>query len=443
MIPLSLVASLGCAPSLAPTWTHDIRPIVSSRCTSCHQEGNIGPFALQTYEEVVQWLEPSVQAVEAGVMPPWDAAPVREYLADPSLTDEEIEALRAWADAGAPYGDEADQAPAVATTQAELDGADVVLEMPEPYPSDPSVPDEYRCFSIPWPGEGAWVDGFEAVPGNLGMVHHLVAFVVPPWLAETADGFTANDGRPGYPCFGGASMDGWEPEDITQTFVASIAGTWVPGAQPDDHAGSGQWIEAGSRIVLQAHYHPSGTSQGQSDQTTLRFRTVAEVDRVSAAVAFLNFGWLLVPETMRIPPGEAEVHHTYRATVAASPGLAVIAPELDPTAPMRLDSLLPHMHRLGTRIEVAHHHEGGTEPLVEIPEYDFDWQRTYELADPVTLDPTDELSVDCWYDNTAERRAQVGAEPAEPVEVGWGEGTDDEMCVALLRVSQARGEEGG
>jgi hypothetical protein len=433
-----LVASLGCAPSLAPTWTADIRPLMSTRCTSCHQQGNIGPFPLQTYEEVVQWLEPSVQAVESGVMPPWDATPAREYLADPSLTDDEIEMLRAWADAGAPYGDEGDSAPAVAQELAALEGADVTLPMPVAYPADPEVPDEYRCFSMPWPGEGAWVDGFEAVPGNLGMVHHLVAFVVPPWLAETADGFASDDGRPGYPCFGGASMDGWEPADITQTFVASIVGTWVPGARPDDHAGSGQWIEAGSRIVLQAHYHPSDTSVEQSDQTTLHFRTVEEVERVSAAVAFLDFQWLLVPETMRIPPGEADVHHVYRAPVGQSPGLAVIAPELDASAPMRLDAVLPHMHRLGTRIEVQHHSAAGSEPIVEIPEYDFDWQRTYELAQPVTLQPEDELSVDCWFDNTAERRGAVGADPAQPVEVGWGEGTDDEMCVALLRVSQTR-----
>jgi hypothetical protein len=448
MIPLLLVASLGCAPSLAPTWTEDIRPLMSSRCTSCHQQGNIGPFALQTYEEVLQWLEPSVQAVEDGVMPPWDAAPVREYRGDPSLTADEIGTLRAWADAGAPYGDESDQAPAQPLALATLEQADVTLQMPLPFPADPDVPDEYRCFAMPWPGESAWVDGFEAVPGNLGMVHHLVAFVVPPWLAETADGFAADDGRPGYPCFGGASMDGWEPADLTETFVASIAGTWVPGATADDHPGSGQWIEAGSRIVLQAHYHPSwhpsGAPEGQSDQTTLRFRTVAEVERISAAVAFLDFLWLLAPETMAIPPGEAGVHHAYRASVGQSPGLAVIAPELDPAAPMRLDAVLPHMHRLGTRIEVAYHPEGGPEgspePVVEIPEYDFDWQRTYELTQPILLQPEDELSVDCWFDNTEQRRASVGAEPVEPVEVGWGEGTDDEMCVALLRVSQAREE---
>jgi hypothetical protein len=46
--------------------------------------------------------------------------------------------------------------------------------------------------------------------------------------------------------------------------------------------------------------------------------------------------------------------------------------------------------------------------------------------------------VDCWFDNTLERRLAAGSQPAEPVDVSWGEGTDDEMCIGLVRLSQAR-----
>ena len=36
------------------TFTKDVAPIVFSHCTSCHRPGEIGPFSLQTYQDVRQ-----------------------------------------------------------------------------------------------------------------------------------------------------------------------------------------------------------------------------------------------------------------------------------------------------------------------------------------------------------------------------------------------------
>ena len=38
--------------SAAPTWHQDVRPVIESSCVNCHQEGAVGGFSLETYEDV-------------------------------------------------------------------------------------------------------------------------------------------------------------------------------------------------------------------------------------------------------------------------------------------------------------------------------------------------------------------------------------------------------
>lgn len=438
---LRLIAALalgvpGCVGTGGPTWTGEVRPLLAERCTGCHSDGNSGPFALSTYDDAVAWLEPSIAAVANGDMPPWDAEPVRAYRGDPSLDPDELTLLARWRDAGTPYGDPDDDAPAVPAVIPGLDRVDVTLTMPEPYAPDPALADDYRCFALPWQGPSAWITGFEGVPGALDSVHHLVAFAAPPWLAAVTDAFDDDQDAPGYPCFGGPSLDGWQPADLSETYVASLVGAWAPGTAPTVQQGSGLWVDAGSVIVLQVHYHP--VPGGGPDQTSLRFRTDADVARAAAAIPFFDPVWLFAPSTLDIEAGDPDAHAAFHAPMIQAPGLAMLAPDLDPSAPMWIDAVLPHMHRLGTRIQVVRERDGvPPEPIVVVEDYDFDWQRSYELVDPVEVLPTDTIATDCWYDNTAARRTAVGADP-EPVDVHWGEGTDDEMCIALFRVSQPR-----
>ena len=44
-------------------------------------------------------------------------------------------------------------------------------------------PNDYRCFFLQWPQEYTerkYVTGFNAIPGNMRSVHHLVAFLISP-----------------------------------------------------------------------------------------------------------------------------------------------------------------------------------------------------------------------------------------------------------------------
>ncbi|MCO6456688.1 MAG: redoxin domain-containing protein, partial [Pirellulaceae bacterium] len=59
----------------AVTFTRDVAPILQQHCVECHRPGEIGPFALTDYDQVVGWAEMILEVVEQNRMPPWHADP--------------------------------------------------------------------------------------------------------------------------------------------------------------------------------------------------------------------------------------------------------------------------------------------------------------------------------------------------------------------------------
>ncbi|MDH3205996.1 MAG: cytochrome c [Gemmatimonadota bacterium] len=98
----------------APTYSKDIAPIVQDVCMRCHVEGGLGPFLLTNYQEVRRYAQRIRQSVLQRSMPPWHLDPtigIQAFNNDISLSREEVDAVIAWVDAGAPEGDRADLPP--------------------------------------------------------------------------------------------------------------------------------------------------------------------------------------------------------------------------------------------------------------------------------------------------------------------------------------------
>ena len=98
-------------------------------------------------------------------------------------------------------------------------------------------------------------------------------------------------------------------------------------------------------------------------------------------------------------------------------------------------SVAGHMHRLGRSIRLTLKRSDGSETvLLDIPKWDFHWQGTYFLKEPLKVGPTDTVTITCAYDNTQSKRAQEGF--ITPMgDVTWGEGTEEEMCLAYADIS--------
>ena len=121
--------------------------------------------------------------------------------------------------------------------------------------------------------------------------------------------------------------------------------------------------------------------------------------------------------------------------------LGVGDPEVVETMPFDIPGqsvvfgVAPHMHLLGVSIQVELSRSGGEqECVVDIPDWQFDWQQFYlfEESEHLSVGTGDQFILTCQYDNSAANQPIVNGVQLETTEVGWGEGTYDEMCVAYL-----------
>jgi hypothetical protein len=422
LTPLVLTGALmGCAEP-APTYYGDLKPILDNRCASCHEAGGIGPFALESYDDVAQVGEIVVNAVESGQMPPWKAVSADlQYEGDPSLSPEQIALFRAWLDGGMEEGAPEDEGAPLSPIGVALPRVDVTLEMPEAYAPASGVADDYRCFLIDWPEQGTrYVTGFEVVPDNTSVVHHVAAFLVRPdglageGVLDTFRDFDAAEPGPGYTCYGGPSG-----AEGTQVPIQQVA-QWVPGSGavlfPE---GVGIAIPEGSIVVLQLHYNTPAWD-GAPDQSRIELVTEAEVDRIGAFAPFLDPLWPL--GNMAIPAGQ-EVTHTQEGDPREF--FELLNSELDLEAGFDIHAAMLHMHDLGREGRVRVDRADGTSvDLLHITDWDFDWQLNYRFAEPVGFEPGDAMHLSCRFDNDRDEDAN------------WGEGSADEMCVGNLFISQ-------
>jgi hypothetical protein len=441
-IALFMVLSSGCTQSAdtqegqptdgeasEPTFTYwrDAKSVLDRKCAGCHVEGDMAPFALTTYAEVAAVAPILSFSIAAGTMPPWPPADgCQAYQHDRSLADEERDLLLTWLSEGAPEGDPTDAAPSSAADSTATFQPDVTLTMLEPYTPSKS-PDDYRCFVIPWNGNQPWVTGFRVVPDQRSIVHHVIAFATEPGDAATVEAMDAADEGPGYTCFGDSGV-----------FGARWIGSWAPGGRGTTFpADTGVRLEPGSRVILQVHYNTAATG-AIADQSAIELSLADEVERPLVNQPVLNPGWVIGYDPMTIPAGAPNVTHDAEIDLR-SPLWAIQIAETGVKADedLLLHGLALHMHQLGVRAKLTVIRDSAdSECVLDIPEWDFSWQEGYMLSEPIRLHPGDKIGVQCWWDNSAENQPIIDGEQVQPIDVEWGEGTRDEMCLGILALSR-------
>ena len=141
---------------------------------------------------------------------------------------------------------------------------------------------------------------------------------------------------------------------------------------------------------------------------------------------------------MSIPAGEASVAHSFTAQ-RSNPFMTLLLQEIGAGSEDTLwvSNAGLHMHLLGRSGSLAIEHDNGEDTcLVEIDDWDFGWQGSYRLSEPVAFGPQDALALGCEWDNSAGNQAIIDGEIGEPRDVEWGDGSFDEMCLSVLYVSQ-------
>jgi len=428
----SLLISCGENSENNPTeinYYKNIKPILDAKCNNCHKEGGIAPFALDNFKTVYKYRNSIKEAVEKRTMPPWQADPdVGEFKYNISLNQKQIDLISSWVKKGSLEGDSKNFGDPIKADLPKLSRVDLSLKMPKKYKPTKLLSD-YRCFVLDWPNKTTkYVTGFDVIPGNKKIVHHVVIFLAQPQNAKKVMEYENSEKEPGYRCFGGITPEGETPVPINNV------GGWAPGADGIDFPeGVGIEIKPGSKLVLQMHY--TILKEGAEDQTKISLKIEDKVEKKAVYLPWFNLNWGLVKESMKIPSGKKEVTHEFISTIKESSVYNLLANGLDLSSGMKTYSANPHMHLLGKKVEMWIERDGKNIPIFKISNFDYKWQREYVYKNPILIKEKDKLGIRCTWDNDKASQPVIDGKRADPRDVYWGEGTFDEMCVLNIFVA--------
>ena len=369
------------------TYTKHIAGMVDKHCVRCHRDGQIAPFTLTSYDDVSSWSETICEVIDDGRMPPWHANPKYGHFSnDAQMPAEEKRLFREWVKNGMPEGDPADlPEPTKYAEGWQIPTPDMIVKMPKPYTVQAKGTVPYQYFEVDTTfDKDVWIRGAEVRPGNRSVVHHIFLFYIPPGQEKV------------------------KGEDPLMNAVATFAPGMPAELYPDGYA---RLVPAGSRLVFQVHYTPSGTEQTDQSEVGLVF---ADPDGEYKEIKLK----VVINEEFRIPPGEPNY------PVHASQEF-----KRDTT----LHALMPHMHYRGKAYRfTARYPDGKEEILLDVPRYDFNWQNLYSLAEPKLLPKGTVVEAEAHFDNSEDNLAN----PDPTQEVRWGEQTWEEMMLGSMVISK-------
>jgi uncharacterized protein (TIGR03437 family) len=395
---IAAAAALSAAAQTAtPTFNNEVVRIFQASCQSCHHPGDIAPFSMMDYVSTRPWARSIKDQVLLKQMPPWKPAQGADVFKGARLLRQsDIDTITAWVDGGAPEGDPADlPAPLTFDGGWALGEPDLVLSMSAPFPVPDSGNDIYRCFSLPTnlPAD-TYVSAFQVTPGDRTVVHHVIMFSDPYGISKQLETVPGQ----GYPCFGDP---GFVPDP---SFLAA----WAPGIRPAFmNVGTAMRIPRNGYMAMQVHYHLSGNATADQTQVGIYFARWP-VDKLVSSLLVWNINF-------QIPAGDPH-YQVYGSTNIGTRA--------------HLVNVLPHMHLLGRESHVSMvGPDGTTSPLVDINDWDFNWQGFYDYVQPVAVLPGSKIQFTKYYDNSANNPRNPNSPPAA---VGFGEQTTDEMAVAFF-----------
>ncbi|MDZ4372546.1 MAG: redoxin domain-containing protein [Phenylobacterium sp.] len=366
------------------SYARDIVPIIEEKCVACHQQGGIAPFAMDGYDKVKGFSPMIRETIRTDRMPPWDVDPkVGHFKNDKSLSPAEIKTLVRWIEAGAPRGDGPDKLAEARHVAPDwpLGKPDLVIEIPAyKIPASGIVDYQYPVMDNPLT-EGRWLKASTARVQQRQAVHHILSGLIPE----------------GQDRLGG--MSNWG---------GSVGGYTVGMESVVMPKGIGSYIPAGGSIGYQMHYTPFGKEVLSTQQIGLYFYPKGEKpELVMRENTIANV-------MIKIPP-YAEAHKEVGYLHFPRDAL--------------LHTAVVHAHYRGTYSDLKIRYPDGTEKqLLNVPRYDFNWQRMYEFAEPIPIPAGSKLIATYIYDNSARNPAN----PDPSKEVTWGDQSFEEMFFTQL-----------
>jgi len=382
------------------TFTKDVLPILQENCQDCHRptgrnmSGMVAPMSFMSYQEVRPWAKAIARAVSDRMMPPWHASEATHdvFRNERTLTDAEVATIVTWVEQRAPRGNPKDAPEPMTFPEGWYMGEpDLVLSFPEPFFVPDEAEDLYHNVNFDLTRdvlpEDQWVKGMEFMPGSEA-VHHVISY---------------------------AYTKGENGERGERMHLGGLA----PGT--DDHSfpvGYGKLLPADSMFTFAMHYHKEpGAGTGQWDNTSVAMKFHDEEVTHAITTSPVAHG------AFEIPP----FHESWKVG-----GARIFEEDID------LLSLMPHTHLRGVYAKyTAFYPDGASEVLLEVPQYDFNWQTSYSYTDIKKLPAGTRIEWEIVYDNSESRATERGFNPERAVT--FGQPTTDEMDLGWMSYAPSAG----
>ena len=382
------------------TFHKDITPLLQTHCQSCHRPGEVGPFPLFTYDDVYDHAETIEEVVLDRRMPPWHGVLNEKFgklRNDKRLSADDVRTLVGWIRAEMPKGDARDAPKAVAwpsPTAWAIGKPDFVYQMAKPFAVPATGVVNYQFFRVPLRLKSdRWVQAIQVRPGNREVVHHIGLHIAPAsdedfsgFAMAALFGLTGDRSRP---------LNDYVPGDLSNHKE-----------YPSDQAVR---IPQGSDLIFEVHYTPNGKATTDQSQVAIRWAKGAPSDEVLTKVFRKKRGGFMIPAGD--PHYRMEDSYYFEQDV-------------------QVDTIRPHMHLRGQsyRLDLVERDPATDEvtrreTILSVPNFDANWQRTYELETPLPVAAGTELVATVYFNNS-----KLNPNNPDPsANVYWGLQTTDEM----------------
>lgn len=406
------------------TWYGEIGAIVRTKCGGCHNPGGVAPFSLLDYDDALEQAGRIQEAITTGIMPPWyandppDCTPRHPWRDNAKLSDHQRGALLEWIATGTPEGT---KQPLPDVRSIALADPTLSLAPAEPFTSSGNT-DQFVCFLFdPQLDHVQWLTGSQVTPTGVDLVHHVNVYLVGPGDADNAKSFAGGLGVPKLACDHppGAAIQSWLPGNPALVLPTTV----------------GIHVDPGTLVMLQVHYHPAGVGGPDATSVALRFTDTRPAWRFDFGV----YGNSPGPPNLQPGPGDPIEGPAFMIPANATDHVErMLMTHRPDQKDLRVLSVTPHMHLLGTHQRVTlTHADGSTECLIDSG-WDFDWQRSYtydaKLDELPVFDASSTVDLSCRWNNSFSNpelpRLLDNTGLVAPYDVELGFTTGDEMCLA-------------
>ena len=263
-----------------------------------------------------------------------------------------------------------------------------------PFTVGAGVQNLYQCFYFksPWaePVHGLTFKSVDGINPNINdnpVIHH--------WLL-----YETSNPRP----------DGSSEACLGIHPDSTLLSGWAPGSDdwfmPPD-VGMQMPTGPNATYMLEIHYY-NGTGAPQPDKVGVEVCVTKQLRKNAATVSWLGTQSIILPPQARTPTG------------------SICTPNKN-MWPITILRTWPHMHKYGRKMKTEITRMGGAKQmLIDVQNFDFDYQKGYPTSPPVVLNQGDTLQTTCEFENTSS-----GV-------VTFGPNTEQEMCYNFVLAYPAR-----